>query len=117
VAAVGEEVAGFVIGAPIVAEGVRSCGQCPRCSEGRTNLCTMGYAETGFTEQGAFATYVRAQLGLELMRRCGVDTTTSTPNAEGLAVSRSVGCKVTTAQTFHHQGDIRVLRGSRTSSR
>jgi len=28
----------------------------------------------------------RAQLGLELMRRSGVDTTTSAPNAEGLAV-------------------------------
>jgi L-iditol 2-dehydrogenase len=39
----------------VVAEGLRSCGVCERCAEGRTNLCTAGYAETGFTLPGALA--------------------------------------------------------------
>jgi L-iditol 2-dehydrogenase len=42
-------------GDPVVAEGLRSCGICDRCGEGRTNLCTAGYAETGFTLPGALA--------------------------------------------------------------
>jgi L-iditol 2-dehydrogenase len=42
-------------GDPVVAEGLRSCGVCDRCGEGRTNLCTAGYAETGFTRPGALA--------------------------------------------------------------
>jgi len=42
-------------GDPVVAEGLRSCGVCERCAEGRTNLCTAGYAETGFTLPGALA--------------------------------------------------------------
>jgi threonine dehydrogenase-like Zn-dependent dehydrogenase len=42
-------------GDPVVAEGLRSCGACERCAEGRTNLCTAGYAETGFTLPGALA--------------------------------------------------------------
>jgi 2-desacetyl-2-hydroxyethyl bacteriochlorophyllide A dehydrogenase len=42
-------------GDPVVAEGLRACGVCARCAEGRTNLCTADYAETGFTHQGALA--------------------------------------------------------------
>jgi threonine dehydrogenase-like Zn-dependent dehydrogenase len=42
-------------GQPVVAEGVRGCGVCPRCREGRTNLCAGPYAETGFTHPGALA--------------------------------------------------------------
>ena len=45
-------------GTPVVAEGVRSCGECQRCAEGRTNLCTGPYAETGFTHAGALAELV-----------------------------------------------------------
>jgi threonine dehydrogenase-like Zn-dependent dehydrogenase len=45
-------------GTPVVAEGVRSCGECQRCAEGRTNLCTGPYAETGFTHAGALAQLV-----------------------------------------------------------
>jgi len=42
-------------GDPVVAEGLRACGACDRCAEGRTNLCAAGYAETGFTHPGALA--------------------------------------------------------------
>ncbi len=52
---VGPGVAGLAPGDPVVAEGLRSCGVCPRCAEGRTNLCTAPYAETGFTHPGALA--------------------------------------------------------------
>ncbi|MFD5322731.1 zinc-binding dehydrogenase [Streptomyces sp. NPDC127092] len=45
-------------GRKAVAEGFRSCGGCERCRCGETSLCTGGYAETGFTEPGAFADHV-----------------------------------------------------------
>ncbi|HVQ90508.1 MAG TPA: alcohol dehydrogenase catalytic domain-containing protein [Mycobacteriales bacterium] len=47
--------AGLEPGVPVVAEGVRTCGTCARCAEGRNNLCTGPYAETGFTHPGALA--------------------------------------------------------------
>jgi threonine dehydrogenase-like Zn-dependent dehydrogenase len=55
VEALGPEVRDLAPGDPIVAEGLRSCGVCDRCAEGRTNLCAAGYAETGFTHPGALA--------------------------------------------------------------
>jgi threonine dehydrogenase-like Zn-dependent dehydrogenase len=51
----GPGVAGLAPGDPAVAEGLRSCGVCARCAEGRTNLCAAPYAETGFTHPGALA--------------------------------------------------------------
>jgi threonine dehydrogenase-like Zn-dependent dehydrogenase len=55
VVAVGPGVPGVRPGAAVVAEGVRSCGTCARCAEGRNNLCDGPYAETGFTHPGALA--------------------------------------------------------------
>jgi threonine dehydrogenase-like Zn-dependent dehydrogenase len=52
---IGAGVTGLDEGAPVVAEGVRACGVCPRCREGRSNLCAGSYAETGFTHPGALA--------------------------------------------------------------
>lgn len=54
----------LVPGTPVVAEGVRSCGVCHRCAEGRVNLCTGPYAETGFTHPGALAEYLVVPAGL-----------------------------------------------------
>ena len=51
----GPDVDGLAPGTPVVAEGVRACGVCHRCAEGRTNLCAGPYAETGFTDPGALA--------------------------------------------------------------
>jgi threonine dehydrogenase-like Zn-dependent dehydrogenase len=51
----GPEVRDLAPGDPVVAEGLRACGVCDRCAEGRTNLCAAGYAETGFTHPGALA--------------------------------------------------------------
>ena len=58
VEALGAGVTGIAIGAPVVAEGFRACGECARCREGRTNLCEAEYAETGFTHPGACAEFV-----------------------------------------------------------
>jgi threonine dehydrogenase-like Zn-dependent dehydrogenase len=55
VVSVGAGVTGLDPGAPVVAEGVRACGTCARCAEGRNNLCSGPYAETGFTHPGALA--------------------------------------------------------------
>jgi L-iditol 2-dehydrogenase len=64
VEAVGPGVDDIDEGATVVAEGFRACGDCARCREGRTNLCSADYAETGFTHAGAFADFlcVPAQL-------------------------------------------------------
>lgn len=58
VVALGAGVVGFTPGDPVVAEGLRWCGECARCLAGATNLCLTGYRETGFTEPGGFAEYV-----------------------------------------------------------
>ncbi|WP_233521345.1 zinc-dependent alcohol dehydrogenase [Streptomyces triticagri] len=58
VEAAGAGVSTALIGRKAVAEGFRACGVCARCRHGETSLCTGGYAETGFTEPGAFADHV-----------------------------------------------------------
>ena len=58
VEAVGPGVEDLQEGAVVVAEGFRACGDCARCREGRTNLCSADYAETGFTHAGAFADFL-----------------------------------------------------------
>ncbi|MEV0321087.1 zinc-binding dehydrogenase [Streptomyces sp. NPDC050658] len=58
VEAVGAGVDPALVGRKAVAEGFRACGTCDRCRCGETSLCTGGYAETGFTEPGAFADHV-----------------------------------------------------------
>jgi L-iditol 2-dehydrogenase len=58
VEAVGPGVENVDVGAAVVAEGFRACGDCARCREGRTNLCAADYAETGFTHAGAFAEFL-----------------------------------------------------------
>src|SRR3712207_2389630 len=55
VEAVGPEVRDLAPGDPVVAEGLRACGACDRCAEGRINLCAAGYAVTGFTHPRALA--------------------------------------------------------------
>jgi threonine dehydrogenase-like Zn-dependent dehydrogenase len=64
IVAAGPAVTSLEPGTPVVAEGVRSCGTCARCGEGRTNLCTGPYAETGFTHAGALAERMVVPAGL-----------------------------------------------------
>jgi threonine dehydrogenase-like Zn-dependent dehydrogenase len=60
----GPGVPGVAPGDPVVAEGLRACGVCDRCAEGRTNICTAAYAETGFTHPGALAERLVVPAGL-----------------------------------------------------
>ena len=64
IAELGEGVEGLELGDAVVAEGIRPCGDCRRCREGLTNLCSADYAETGFTHQGGFADYLSVPAGL-----------------------------------------------------
>jgi threonine dehydrogenase-like Zn-dependent dehydrogenase len=54
----GTGVAGPAPGTPVVATGIRGCRACDRCQAGAWTLCESGYSETGFTEPGAFASYL-----------------------------------------------------------
>lgn len=60
----GPGVAGPEPGTRVVATGIRGCGACDRCLAGRPTLCETGYAETGFTEPGAFAGYLTVPAAL-----------------------------------------------------
>jgi threonine dehydrogenase-like Zn-dependent dehydrogenase len=73
VEAVGPGVENVDVGAPVVAEGFRACGDCARCREGRTNLCAGEYAETGFTHAGAFAEFLCIPADLVHRLRPGSD--------------------------------------------
>src|SRR5918996_936931 len=58
VASVGEGVRDLPRGTRVVGENFRPCFRCPRCAEGKTNLCSADYQEAGFTQPGAFAQYL-----------------------------------------------------------
>ncbi|MFJ8129827.1 zinc-dependent alcohol dehydrogenase [Streptomyces hydrogenans] len=55
VTAVGEGAPASLLGRKVVGEGLRTCGTCAPCRAGETDLCALGYAETGFTLPGAMA--------------------------------------------------------------
>jgi threonine dehydrogenase-like Zn-dependent dehydrogenase len=54
---VGEGVAGLTVGALVVCGAGISCGECPMCLRGRTNLC-RNYHTVGFHKDGGLAGYV-----------------------------------------------------------
>ncbi|REF35981.1 zinc-dependent alcohol dehydrogenase [Thermasporomyces composti] len=106
VAALGDGVEGIEVGDPVVAQGFRSCGRCPRCREGATNLCEAGYAETGFTHPGAFGGYVTVPARLVHRLRADADLEAAAllePSAcviEGiLAAAPAVGSRVAVVGT------------------
>jgi L-iditol 2-dehydrogenase len=57
VAAVGEGVAGFAEGQPVVSNSLVGCGECVRCRRGDAHLCA-GRQLFGMHRPGAFAEYV-----------------------------------------------------------
>ena len=59
VAAVGDGVADFTVGATVVCGAGVSCGSCKHCLEGRTNLC-RSYTTLGLQHDGGLAGYVLA---------------------------------------------------------
>ncbi|BCJ34174.1 dehydrogenase [Actinocatenispora thailandica] len=59
VAAVGTDVDPDLVGRKVVGEGFRNCQVCAACRRGDANLCAAPYAETGFTEPGAWSDWLR----------------------------------------------------------
>ena len=59
VASVGTAVDPALVGRAVVGEGFRNCQVCDACRRGDANLCTAPYAETGFTEPGAWSEWLR----------------------------------------------------------
>ncbi|MET9020627.1 alcohol dehydrogenase catalytic domain-containing protein [Actinopolymorpha sp. NPDC004070] len=106
VAALGDGVDWLAVDDPVVAQGFRNCGRCPRCREGATNLCEAGYAETGFTHAGAFSSYVLVPARLVHQLKAGADLEAAAllePSAcvlEGiLAAAPAVGARVAVVGT------------------
>lgn len=56
VVAVGEGVSGIAVGALVASGAGVSCGECPQCRRGRTNLCVR-YATVGLQRHGGLAQY------------------------------------------------------------
>ena len=57
VAQVGEGVTEFVIGEPVVAESILTCGNCKFCLSGQSNIC-VNFRLFGIHTNGGFAEYV-----------------------------------------------------------
>jgi L-iditol 2-dehydrogenase len=57
VAELGDGVKGFIVGEPVVAESILSCGACPLCLNGQPNLC-LKFRIFGIHTNGGFAEYV-----------------------------------------------------------
>ncbi len=53
----GEGVSSFAVGDRVASGAGISCGDCPRCAEGRTNLCQR-YVTHGLNREGGMAEYV-----------------------------------------------------------
>lgn len=68
----GEGVSGFSLGDRVASGAGISCGECPRCAEGRTNLCQR-YVTLGLNRDGGMAEYV------------AVPTSTLLPIPDGLS--------------------------------
>ncbi|MDP5129087.1 MAG: alcohol dehydrogenase catalytic domain-containing protein, partial [Pontimonas sp.] len=68
----GEGVSGFAMGDRVASGAGISCGECPRCAEGRTNLCQR-YVTLGLNRDGGMAEYV------------AVPTSTLVPLPDGLS--------------------------------
>jgi len=61
VAALGADVAGWDVGAPVVGGDLVTCGECVYCTSGRPSLCVGRGAVVGDGHEGAFAQYVLAE--------------------------------------------------------
>jgi L-iditol 2-dehydrogenase len=55
--AIGSAVSGFIVGERITGDPNIACGRCPRCHEGRVNLC-QNLQAIGIHRDGGLATYV-----------------------------------------------------------
>ncbi|EHR61861.1 zinc-dependent alcohol dehydrogenase [Saccharomonospora cyanea] len=73
VEAVGDDVDGALVGMPVVGEGFRSCQVCAACRRGEPTVCHAPYDETGFTQDGAWAEWLRVPARLLHVLPTGAD--------------------------------------------
>lgn len=88
VAAVGEGVRGWRIGARVTAPFSCGCGTCPECRSGNQQVCDS-YTQPGFTHWGAFAEFVEVR---------HADTNlVALPADVDFVAAASLGCRFATA--------------------
>jgi L-iditol 2-dehydrogenase len=58
IAALGPDVGGWEVGAPVVGGEPVACGDCPYCADGRPSLCARRQPVVGNDHHGAFAAFV-----------------------------------------------------------
>lgn len=88
VAALGEEVRGWRIGARVTAPFSCGCGTCPECTSGNHQVCDA-YTQPGFTHWGAFAEFVEVR---------HADTNlVALPDDLDFVAAASLGCRFATA--------------------
>jgi (R,R)-butanediol dehydrogenase/meso-butanediol dehydrogenase/diacetyl reductase len=85
VEATGDGVDGFAPGDLVVTGAGISCGRCPRCREGRTNLCVR-YATVGLQRHGGLAQFVAVPAATCVAAPPGL-----TPDAAALGQPMAIG--------------------------
>jgi (R,R)-butanediol dehydrogenase / meso-butanediol dehydrogenase / diacetyl reductase len=84
---------GFAVGAIVASGAGVSCGECDRCTEGRTNLCAR-YWTLGLSTDGGLAEYVAAPVSTLVAVPDGLDldiAALAQPLAVGLHAARRSG--------------------------
>ena len=105
IAALGEGVDGWPVGARVTVPFVCGCGDCPQCTSGNAQVCPTQY-QPGFHGHGAFAEYVAIpHAGANLVRL---------PDTVSFDVAAALGCRFATAfRAIAHQDQANVLAGER----
>jgi (R,R)-butanediol dehydrogenase/meso-butanediol dehydrogenase/diacetyl reductase len=101
----GGPTAGLAVGDHVASGAGVSCGECPRCAEGRTNLCDR-YMTYGLNVDGGLAEYVAVATStlVQIPDECGLD-------AAGVAQPLAVGLHAA-RQASAADGDRIVLFGA-----
>ncbi|MEL7345958.1 MAG: alcohol dehydrogenase catalytic domain-containing protein [Pseudomonadota bacterium] len=79
--------ANWAVGERVIAPFILACGACPDCHAGQQTVCA-NQRLPGFTQEGAFATFVAVPFAHNLTRL---------PDAISPALAAGLGCRVTTA--------------------
>jgi len=103
--ALGEGVSGFSVGDRVASGAGISCGGCPRCAEGRTNLCQR-YVTLGLNRDGGMAEYVAVPTSTLVHIPDGLSD-----DFAGLAQPLAVGLHAARRARVH-TGDTVVLIGA-----
>jgi (R,R)-butanediol dehydrogenase/meso-butanediol dehydrogenase/diacetyl reductase len=102
---VGSEVTNFAVGQRVASGAGISCGECPRCAEGRTNLCQR-YVTHGLNRDGGMAEMVAVPASTLVPIPVGLSD-----DHAGLAQPLAVGLHAARRSSAQN-GDLVVLIGA-----